>query len=147
MTVLLTGGFSMKYWSILAALVITALLAPSVKAQDKNLEERVKKLEQTLQELKEEERREREMVPPGATRPEVHREEVVGEPGVGPLPEVGRERRRDVQAPLGFGSTGSGRLVYAKPFVAAPKAIVGGYMDILYQNRRKASIDRGGDFN
>src|SRR5205823_886187 len=28
-------------------------------------------------------------------------------------------------------------------FVAAPKAIVGGYMDILYQNRRQASIDNG----
>lgn len=137
----------MRSRSILGTLMITTLLAPSVMAQEKNLEDRVKRLEQTLQELKEEERKEREGVPPGATRPEIHREEAVGEPGVGPLPEVGRERRRDVQAPLGFGSTGSGRLVYAKPFVAAPKAIVGGYMDLFFESRRKASIDRGGDFN
>jgi hypothetical protein len=135
----------MRNRSILGTLMITTMLAPSVMAQDKNLEERVKKLEQTLQELKEEERKEREGVPPGGIRPEVHREEAVGEPGVGPLPEVGRERRRDVQAPLGFGSTGSGRLVYAKPFVGTPKAIVGGYMDIFYQNRQKASIDNGYD--
>ncbi len=35
------------------------------------------------------------------------------------------------------GSTmsGSGSLVYARPFVAAPKAILGGYMDIAYTNR------------
>jgi len=37
----------------------------------------------------------------------------------------------------------SGRLVYAKPFVAAPKAIVGGYMDIQYRAQRKASIENG----
>jgi hypothetical protein len=35
--------------------------------------------------------------------------------------------------------------VYAKPFVAAPKAIVGGYADIFYQARRKPSIDNGYD--
>jgi len=34
-------------------------------------------------------------------------------------------------------------LVYAKPFVAAPKAIVGGYMDILYANHRKGTLDNG----
>ena len=35
------------------------------------------------------------------------------------------------------GSTkeGSGALIYARPFVAAPKAILGGYMDIEYVNR------------
>ncbi|PJA77994.1 MAG: hypothetical protein CO149_06445, partial [Nitrospirae bacterium CG_4_9_14_3_um_filter_51_5] len=36
-----------------------------------------------------------------------------------------------------YGSTmqGSGALIYAKPFVSSPKAIVGGYMDIEYTNR------------
>src|SRR3989338_7927252 len=33
------------------------------------------------------------------------------------------------EKPLSVGSTGSGKLIYAKPFVSAPKAIVGGYMD------------------
>ena len=34
--------------------------------------------------------------------------------------------RAKKKVPLSFGATGSGRLVYAKPFVSAPKAIVGG---------------------
>jgi len=36
-----------------------------------------------------------------------------------------------------YGSTmqGSGSLIYARPFVSSPKAIVGGYMDIEYFNR------------
>jgi hypothetical protein len=57
------------------------------------------------------------------------------EPGIGPLPEVSKDLRTETQAPLSFGSTGSGRLVYAKPFVSAPKAIVGGYMDWQYRSR------------
>lgn len=31
---------------------------------------------------------------------------------------------------------GSGQLIYARPFVSSPKAIVGGYMDIEYFNRK-----------
>ncbi|HLZ35154.1 MAG TPA: hypothetical protein VKP13_14155 [Nitrospira sp.] len=65
------------------------------------------------------------------------------EPGIGALPEVGRERRTESQPALSFGSSGSGRLVYAKPFVAAPKAIVGGYMDIQYRSQRQSSIENG----
>ncbi len=48
------------------------------------------------------------------------------------------ERRTEKQPALSFGSTGSGRLVYAKPFVSAPKAIVGGYMDIQYRATERA---------
>ena len=38
--------------------------------------------------------------------------------------------------PHKYGSTaeGSGKLIYAKPFVANPKAILGGYMDFSYRN-------------
>jgi len=61
----------------------------------------------------------------------------------GPMTDVRVERAGEEKVPLGFGSTGSGRLVYAKPFVAAPKAIVGGYMDIQYRAQRKASIENG----
>src|SRR5216117_1709849 len=35
--------------------------------------------------------------------------------------------------PLGFGSTGSGKLIYAKPFVSSPRTTVGGYMDLQYR--------------
>src|SRR5262249_62177804 len=61
----------------------------------------------------------------------------------GPMTDVKVERKGEEKVPLGFGSTGSGRLVYAKPFVAAPKAIVGGYMDIQYRVQNQASIANG----
>ncbi|HXF92429.1 MAG TPA: hypothetical protein VNK46_06705 [Nitrospiraceae bacterium] len=131
----------MRMRSILGALMLCPMLAFPAMADEKALEERVKKLEQMLEER---EKREREGIPPGVERPEVIRPEApVEEPGVGPLPEVGRERRAERQPALSFGSTGSGRLVYAKPFVAAPKAIVGGYMDIQYRSHRRSSIENG----
>lgn len=134
----------MRMWVLLGALMLCLVVAMPAVAQDKALEERVKKLEQSLEEMKEHERKEREGVPPSVVRPEIVRpEEVPAEPGLGPLPEVGRERRTEKQPALDFGSTGSGRLVYAKPFVAAPKAIVGGYMDIQFRSQRKASIENG----
>ena len=62
----------------------------------------------------------------------------------GTMTDVGGSSGLDEETvPLSFGSTGSGRLVYAKPFVTAPKAIVGGYMDIQYRSQRKASIENG----
>jgi hypothetical protein len=67
------------------------------------------------------------------------------EPGIGALPEVGRERRTDSQPALSFGSSGSGRLVYAKPFVSSPKAIVGGYFDIQYRSHRKGVLEGYGN--
>ncbi len=41
--------------------------------------------------------------------------------------------KKEGEKQLGFGSTGSGKLIYAKPFVSAPKATVGGYMDLQYR--------------
>jgi len=67
---------------------------------EKVLEERIKKLEQMVESLTKHEAEE--------TKIKTAKE---GEP------------------PLSVGSTGSGKLIYAKPFVSAPKAIVGGYMD------------------
>lgn len=65
------------------------------------------------------------------------------EPGISTLPELGKDLRTEKQQALSFSSSGSGRLVYAKPFVAAPKAIVGGYMDIQYRAHRKAVMESG----
>ena len=62
--------------------------------------------------LQEHERRE------GATEQREGSAAPAAEPGIGALPEVGRERRTEKQPALSFGSTGSGRLVYAKPFVS-----------------------------
>jgi hypothetical protein len=58
----------------------------------------------------------------------------------GPMTDVRVERKGEEKVPLSFGATGSGRLVYAKPFVAAPKAIVGGYMDIQYRCHRNGRL-------
>ena len=106
-------------------------------AEDRTLENRLQQVEEelrqyrsTLKQYQEHERRE------GASgTPE--------EPGIGSLPEVGRERRTDQQPALSFSSTGSGRLVYAKPFVTAPKAILGGYADVVFRSQRKGTIENG----
>ena len=128
----------MKIRAILGALVLASL--PVMPALAENLTpEEIKKLvdEAVEKRLQDHERRE------GAGS---HRETVGDpgdEPGIGSLPEVGKERRTKTQAALSFGSTGSGRLVYAKPFVASPKAIVGGYMDIQYRSHRNAVLESG----
>jgi hypothetical protein len=62
---------------------------------------------------------------------------------VGPMSDIKVERPGEEKVPLSFGATGSGRLVYAKPFVSAPKAIVGGYMDIQFRSQRMGSIEAG----
>ena len=96
----------------------------------KQLEEEMQRYRDVLRRYQEEERREG-----GAARQDGPSQSA--EPGIGSLPEVGRERRSTIQAPLSFGSTGSGRLVYAKPFVTYPKAIVGGYMDMQFRTHRR----------
>ena len=127
----------MRIRSILGALVLASLPVAPVWAD--MTPEDIKKLvdEAVEKRLQEHERRE------GVTE---RKEGSVGpstEPGLGSLPDVGRERRAESQPALSFGSSGSGRLVYAKPFVAAPKAIVGGYMDIQYRSHRKGVLETG----
>lgn len=129
----------MKIWSILGALVIAALPFTSVWAENMTPED-IKKLvdEAVTKRLQEHEQREgamerREPAPPAGQYPVA----------VGPMTDVKVERPGEEKVPLSFGATGSGRLVYAKPFVAAPKAIVGGYMDIQYRSQRKGSIENG----
>src|SRR6266545_5795770 len=51
------------------------------------------------------------------------------------------------ETPLGFGSTGSGKLIYAKPFVSTPRTTVGGYMDLQYRTAKNSSIDNGTTIN
>src|SRR5438093_9666471 len=76
---------------------------------EKALEERIKRLEKLVEELTEHEAREA---------------------------KEGREKEKEMKTgekPLGFGSTGSGKLIYAKPFVSSPHTTVGGYMDLQYR--------------
>ena len=130
----------MRIRSILGALIIAALPFTSAWAENMTPED-IKKLvdEAVAKKLQEHERLEGAM-----ERREVGAGQAT-EPGVGPLPEVGRERRTESQPALSFGSSGSGRLVYAKPFVSAPKAIVGGYFDIQYRSHRKGVLEGYGN--
>jgi hypothetical protein len=129
----------MKIRSILGALVIAALPFASVWAENMTPEDIQKLVDEAVNKrLQEHERRE------GATERREGSVAPQSEPGVGPLPEVGKEQRTDSQPALSFGSTGSGRLVYAKPFVTSPKAIIGGYFDIQYRSHRKGVIETGG---
>src|SRR3989449_3108559 len=74
---------------------------------EKALEERIRRLEKLVEELTEHEAREA---------------------------KEGKEKEMKTgEQPLGVGSTGSGKLIYAKPFVSSPKATVGGYMDLQYR--------------
>src|SRR5437867_8728146 len=76
---------------------------------EKALEERIRRLAQLVEELTEHEAREA---------------------------KEGKEREKEMKTgekPLGFGSTGSGKLIYAKPFVSSPRTTVGGYMDLQYR--------------
>ncbi|MGD9852541.1 MAG: hypothetical protein AB7T38_14880 [Nitrospirales bacterium] len=54
-----------------------------------------------------------------------------------PLNIRGGKSLQEMSPQKKYGSTmqGSGNLIYARPFVSSPKAIVGGYMDIEYFNR------------
>jgi hypothetical protein len=129
----------MRIRSILGALVIAAMPFTSVWAENMTPED-IKKLvdEAVTKRLQEREQREgaverRESAPPAGQYPVP----------VGPLTDVKVERPGEEKVPLSFSATGSGRLVYAKPFVSAPKAIVGGYMDIQYRSQSSASIENG----
>jgi len=128
----------MKMRSILGALFIMSLAAMPALAENLTPEE-IKKLvdEAVDKRLQERERQEGPM--------EHHEGSAAqeSEPGMGSLPEVGKERRAGQSQALSFGSSGSGRLVYAKPFVSFPKAIVGGYFDIQYRTHRKPVIETG----
>lgn len=55
-----------------------------------------------------------------------------------PLNIRGGKSLQEMSPQKKYGSTmqGSGQLIYARPFVSSPKAIVGGYMDIEYWNRK-----------
>ena len=130
----------MRIRSILGALVIAALPFTSVWAENMTQEDIQKLVDEAVtKRLQEHERRE------GVTEKREGTVTPQSEPGIGPLPEIGKERRTDSQPTLSFGSTGSGRLIYAKPFVSSPKAIVGGYFDIEYRAHSKGVLEGYGN--
>jgi len=126
--------------SLLGALLIASLSAMPVWAENMTPEEIKKLVDEAVEKrLQERERRE------GAREQKEGQTEESAQPGFGALHDVGKERRADKQPALSFGSSGSGRLVYAKPFVSFPKAIVGGYMDLQFRTHRNAVLETGAD--
>ena len=133
----------MRIRSILGTLVIASLPVMPALAADMTPEEIQKMVDEAVnRKMQEHERRE------GAAERSMEQKEAAPQYPVptGPMTDVRVERKGEEKVPLGFGSTGSGRLVYAKPFVAAPKAIVGGYMDIQYRSHQNGVLETG-DYN
>lgn len=132
----------MNWVNTISAVLVVGVVATSAFAEELSLEDRLHRLEQQLEQTQ---RQYRELEQRAAGKD--HRETPPATPsltpGIGPLSEVGRERRTTEQQGLSFGSTGSGRLVYAKPFVSSPRAILGGYADASFRSQRLGTIDNG----
>src|SRR5262245_60296574 len=130
----------MRIRSILGALVISSLQVCPAWAE-LTPEEIQKMVDEAVEKrMQERERREgamerREPTPPPGQYPVP----------TGPMTDIKVERPGEERVPLSFGSTGSGRLVYAKPFVSAPKAIVGGYFDIQYRSHENGVLEGYGN--
>ena len=117
--------------SLLGTLSILALAVAPAFAEE-SLEERVKRLEEALQKAQQGDSRQvQEEGSPSKQYPVPS----------GPMTDVTVERKGEEKVPLGFGSTGSGKLVYAKPFLSAPKAIIGGYTDVGYNILSRQNLD------
>ena len=116
-----------RLWWLLLAF---CAMAPSGMAGAEDTEDRLKRLEQAVEGLQKHETRERE----------VEGQAPATKPGESPnVQQLGAEGQ-GAERKYGSIMQGSGKLIYARPFVANPKAIVGGYMDFEYVNRAR----RGG---
>ncbi|GKS57409.1 hypothetical protein YTPLAS18_09360 [Nitrospira sp.] len=130
----------MRIRSILGTLVIASLPVMPALAEEMTPEEIRKMVDEAVEKrLQERQRREGPMQP---GEPDAAAEQYPK--ATGPMTEIAVERPGEEKAHLSFGSTGSGRLVYAKPFVSAPKAVVGGYADIQYRTQKNAVLETGG---
>jgi hypothetical protein len=129
----------MRIRSILGALVITALPFTPVWAENMTPEDIQKLVDEAVNKRMQEherrqgamERKEGEPPPAGAQYPI----------STGPIPDIRVERKGEEKVPLSFSSTGSGKLVYAKPFISAPRAIIGGYADFKFGSLTGPTLD------
>lgn len=131
----------MRIRSILGALVLAGASAMPAMAENMTPEDIQRMVDEAVNKrLQEHEQREgarpatadRTDTPPGAPQYPV---------ASGPMTDIRVERQGEEKVQLGFGSTGSGKLVYAKPFLSAPKATIGGYADVMYNNLSRQNLD------
>lgn len=108
---------------------IAPLVAMADETTEKALEERIRRLEKLVEDLTKHETKEAK--------------------------EEGKEKARETKeakdgekpAAYNFANAGGGKSIYAKPFVAAPKTTVGGYMDMLYRTSKNSSIGNAVSIN
>ena len=129
----------MKMRSILGALVIASLPVTPVWAENMTPEDIQKLVDEAVEKrMREHEKREgagdRHE---GTTAPSKEQYPVA----TGPITDIKVERKGEEKVPLGFGSTGSGKLIYAKPFLSFPKATLGGYFDFQYNILTTQNLD------
>ncbi len=130
-----------RIWAILAVFVFVSLPVMSAMAENMTPEEIKKLVDEAVEKrMKEHEQRE-----PSSERAMEPKEGQSGAPqypvATGPMSEIKVERKGEESVPLSFGSTGSGKLVYAKPFVSAPKATIGGYADFKFGSLTGPTLD------
>jgi hypothetical protein len=125
---------------VLSAFMIVGLQAMPAWAVDMTPEEIQRMVDEAVNKrLQEHERRE--------SAGEQAMEQKAGQPTTqyptptGPITDIKVERKGEENVPLSFGSTGSGKLIYAKPFLSAPKATIGGYADIKYGSLTGPTLD------
>lgn len=121
----------MKMRLLLGTLSILALSVTPVFAEE-SLEERVKRLEEALQKAQE---RESRAIQDDSASPKQY------PVPTGPMTDIRVGRPGEEKTSLGFSSTGSGKLIYAKPFLSAPKATIGGYADVGYNILSRQNLD------
>ncbi|MFQ5993406.1 MAG: hypothetical protein ACE5NA_13305, partial [Nitrospiraceae bacterium] len=118
----------MKQWLALVAFVIlTTMTASAVYAEPESQlsDEEIRALREIL-------KKQPETAAPGAAAPPAGAPQK-SDTGARGLEELSEPR--DVDKKYGSTMEGSGTLIYARPFVSKPKAIVGGYYDFEYINK------------
>ncbi|MBA2485487.1 MAG: hypothetical protein H0V35_05195, partial [Nitrospira sp.] len=105
----------MKMRAILGTLILASLPAMPALAENMTPED-IKKLVDEAVEKRLQERERGEGVMPRQTEAAPASQYPVAS---GPITDIKVERQGEEKIPLGFGSTGSGKLIYAKPFLSA----------------------------
>ena len=131
----------MRIRSILGALVIASLPAMPALAVDMTPEDIKRMVDEAVNKRIQEHERHESSAERVMEKKEGQAGAVQYPVATGPITDIRVGRKGEENVPLGFGSTGSGKLIYAKPFLSAPKATVGGYADVMYNNLSRQNLD------
>ncbi len=131
----------MKIRSILGALILASLPVMPALAENMTPEDIKKLVDEAVNKKMQEHERRESPVERAMEKKEGQAGAVQYPTPTGPITDIRVERKGEENIPLGFGSTGSGKLIYAKPFLSAPKATIGGYADVMYNNLSRQNLD------